>query len=254
MSTSPNEKPYIVRKPAGAENTTRIFNLPGVVLAIAAATGLVFILLWLAPERMVRLVEVAGAVSPRRFLAGPQANGGLLGMVAPLFAHMLVHANLPHLLFNSLWLFAFGAPVARRMGAEGALQSFSAFSRASLFLSFYMLCGAAGALAYIAAHMNELTLLVGASGGVSGLLGALVRFAFNRSSLLGPEYGKISPLSSSVVLVWSLAIIGLNVAVGVFGDAFPGGGANIAWEAHIGGFLFGLFTYPAFDQTARAIR
>ena len=254
MSPSPSEKPYAVRKPPGAGDTRRIFNLPGIVVAIFAVTALVFLLMMFAPTRMARLIEIAGAVSPRRFLAGPSANGGILGMIAPLFSHMLVHASIPHLLFNTLWLFALGSPVARRMGAEGALQSFAAFSRAMLFLSFYALSGAAGALTYIAMHMNEPTFLVGASGGVSGLLGGLVRFAFNRTSMLGPEYSKISPLFSSTVLIWTVTFIALNVAIGVFGDAIPGGGANIAWDAHIGGFLFGLLFYPGFEQAARSIR
>ena len=150
-------------------------------------------------------------------------------------------------------LLAFGAPVARRMGAEYALQSFAALCAAGVFLTFYLLSGAVGALTFTLFHMNETTLLVGASGGVSGLLGAVVRFAFNRTSLFGPEASRVSPLNSPSVLAWSAFVIVTNIAIGIYGAALTGG-ASIAWEAHIGGYLFGLLAYPVFERLARAFR
>lgn len=184
---------------------------------------------------------------------GPSANNGYLAMISPLIAHMFLHAGLAHLLFNLLWLLAFGSPVARRLGAENALGSSAAFASASLFLTFYLLCGAFGALTYVFLHADEYTLLVGASGGVSGLLGAIVRFAFNKSTLFGPEHANLSPLTSPVVIMWSSVIILMNVAVGAFGGALAGG-ANIAWEAHIGGYFFGLLAYPLFEKLALSYR
>lgn len=253
MSDASEKPPYRLRRPGGEIDQTRIFNVPGVLLAIAGVTALFFVLMAFAPERMAQIIEVSAAVSPRRFLLGPERNGGLLEMVSPLITHMFVHANLPHLLFNSLWLLAFGAPVARRMGAENALQSTTAFASAALFLTFYLLSGVFGALTYIAAHSNELTLLVGASGGVSGLLGGVVRFAFNRSTLFGPEHATISPLTSRSVLTWTMIVILMNVALGLFGGVLTGG-ADIAWEAHIGGYFFGLLAYPFFEHMARSFR
>ena len=128
---------------------------------------------------------------------------------------------------------------------------FPLFSAASLFLTFYLLSGIAGALTFVAGHTDEITLLVGASGGVSGLLGGVVRFAFNRSTLFGPENATMSPLTAPSVIAWSTVIIVMNVGVGIFGGGLAGG-ANIAWEAHIGGYLFGLLTYPFFERIARA--
>lgn len=252
--TDPSDKPpFILRRPGGDVDRNRVFNAPGVVLMIAAATVLVFFLMVLAPERAARIIEASAAVSPRRFMLGPGPNGGVLNMVSPLIAHMFVHAGLAHLLINTMFLLAFGSPTARRMGAEGALRSFARFAAASYFLSFYLLCGIAGALVYIGLHANEASLLIGASGGVSGLLGALVRFAFNRTSLFGPERARISPLLSPSVIIWSTAFIGMNAAGVIFSDALAGG-ANIAWEAHLGGYFFGLLTYPFFERVARGGR
>ncbi len=248
-----SDKPYVLRRPGGEIDTRRVFNLPGVVLATAGVTALMFALMVVAPARAVWIIENGAGFSPVRFLAGPQANGGWLGLLSPLIGHMFVHASLAHLLFNMLWFVAFGAPVARRMGAERALQSFAALSAAGLFLTFYFLSGIVGALVFTLFHMTDITLLVGASGGVSGLLGAVVRFAFNRTSLFGPEASSLSALTSASVLAWSGFVVFSNIAIGVFGAAFTGG-ASIAWEAHIGGYLFGLFAYPVFERLARAFR
>lgn len=253
MGDASDRPPYILRRPGGDIDKSRLFNVPGVVLGLAGLTVFFFAFIALWPERAIRLIEYGAGVSPRRLLMGPERNGGWLGMISPLFAHMFVHASLAHLLFNMLWLLAFGTPVARRMKAEGALQSFSAFSAAGLFVTFYFLSGAVGALVFVAFHANEFTMLVGASGGVSGLLGGLVRFAFNRSTLFGPEHAAVSALTSPSVLMWSGVVVVMNVAVGIFGGALAGG-ASIAWEAHIGGYVFGLLTYPFFDRLARAVR
>lgn len=253
MGDASDRPSYVLRRPGGDIDKSRLFNVPGVVLGLAGLTVFFFAVIAFWPERAIRVIEYGAGVSPRRLLMGPERNGGWLGMISPLFAHMFVHASLAHLLFNMLWLLAFGTPVARRMKAEGALQSLSAFSAAGLFLTFYFLSGAVGALVFVAFHAHEFTMLVGASGGVSGLLGGLVRFAFNRSTLFGPEHAAVSALTSPSVLMWSGVVIVMNVAVGIFGGALAGG-ASIAWEAHIGGYLFGLLTYPLFDRLARAVR
>lgn len=251
MSEASEKPTYRLRQPGGEIDRKRLFNVPGVVLVIAGAMILAFMLMFFAPERAARLIETSAAVSPRRLLMGVEGNGGVLSMISPLIAHMFVHASLPHLLFNTLWLLALGTPTARRMKAEYALRSFSAFAASSLFLMFYLLSGIAGALTFVAGHTDEVTLLVGASGGVSGLLGGVVRFAFNRSTLFGPENATISQLTAPSVIAWSAVIIVMNVGVGIFGGGLAGG-VNIAWEAHIGGYLFGLLTYPFFERIARA--
>lgn len=245
-----SERPYRLRRPGGEVDSKRLFNVPGVVLAIAALCVLVFGVMYLWPVRVVQIIAYAAALSPQRLLAGPEYNNGWFAMLSPLIGHMFMHASIAHLLFNMLWLLAFGAPVARRMNAEGALQSLSALAAAGVFLTFYLLCGIVGALTFVLFHMNETIPLVGASGGVSGLLGAVVRFAFNRSTLFGPESASISPLTSSSVLIWSAIVIVMNLAVAMFGGALTGG-ASIAWEAHIGGYLFGLLTYPFFERLVR---
>lgn len=251
--TPPERASYILRRPGGDIDNKRLFNVPGVVLAIAAANLLIYAALIFLPARIAETIALIGAVTPARLLAGPEANGGLTNMLSPLISHMFIHAGLLHLGLNMLWLLAFGAPVARRMRAGDALGSFNAFSRAGLFLTFYFLCGVVGAFGFIAMHTNEITPMVGASGAIFGLFGGLVRFAFNRSTLFGPDNASISPLTSRSVVTWSCFIIVMNLVFGLFGGALAGG-ASIAWEAHLGGYLFGLLTYPFFERLARSFR
>ncbi len=244
--------PFVLRRSGGEFDRKRLFNVPGVVLLLVLATIGAFVALFLIPLKTAQTLALVAAVVPKKFVAGAAANGGWLSMLSPLISHIFVHAGVMHIALNSLWLLAFGAPVARRLGANNALKSFSAFARASVFITFYLLSGVAGALLFIAMHTDDIIPMVGASGAVSGLLGGLVRFAFNRSTLFGPEYAKLSPLNSQPVVTWSLFIIVMNVGFGVFGAALAGG-AMIAWEAHIGGYIFGLLTYPLFEKLARSM-
>ncbi|MEL7486486.1 MAG: rhomboid family intramembrane serine protease, partial [Pseudomonadota bacterium] len=172
------------------------------------------------------------------------------GLIAPLFSHMALHANFMHILFNSVWLLALGAPVARRLGAgtagAGVLPS-------SLFISFFALSGAAGALLYILFNLESGVLLVGASGGVSGLLGAVIRFAFAGPVHFARGASNLTPLTDRRIIIWSILIIVMNIFLAFFGG--PGtGGSDIAWEAHVGGYLFGVIAFPLFDGFSRRYR
>ena len=254
MSDDADKPSYRLRRPGGDVDHKRVFNAPGIVLLIAGVTIAAFLLLAFSPDRTARLAAQAAAVVPAVFVLGPEANGGVLAMLSPLIAHMFVHAGLAHLLINVLFLLAFGAPVARRMGAGGALQSAGAFASASMFLTFYLLCGISGALAFIALHANDLVPMVGASGGVFGLFGALSRFAFNRSTLFGPEDARFGSLWDRSVMGWVFFVVATNNPIAAALISPMAGGGGIAWEAHLGGYFFGLFTYPFFEKAARGFR
>ena len=224
------------------------FNAPGVVIWTIGFLFVAFLVLALMPANFGNTFERAAGVVPLRFLAGPASNGGILGMLAPLVSHMALHAGIMHIFFNSVWLLAFGAPVARRLGAG---VPGSGFYGSSLFLSFFMVTGAAGALAYIAINAQSPVVLVGASGGVSGLLGGLIRFAARRPGHFTKAPDGLAPLTDKNVLAWSAVIIVMNIFFGFYDGGFTPAGSSVAWEAHIGGFLFGLLSFPVFDALAR---
>ena len=233
----------------GGPGRTPIINAPAIVTWTIAFIAATTIIVWNAPDPLGYRLEIAGAVSPLRFLSGPQASGGILGMIAPLFSHMGLHGDIMHLFFNSFWLLALGAPVARSFGADThhSGSGKGGLVPSSVFLSYFALSGAAGALFYIAVNPNEYVLLVGASGGVSGLLGGIVRFALQPPALFAQGAPRFVSLSDSRVLAASAVIIGSNIVVAFYGaGGLTGGDAQIAWEAHIGGYLFGLIAYPFF--------
>jgi len=174
--------------------------------------------------------------------------GGLAAAVLGPFTHMFLHAGWLHLLANSLWMAAFGAPVARRTGAVR-------------FVLLMLVSAAGGAFLYLLMHRGEPALLIGASGGVSGLMGAAIRLIYaggaSLSEGLHRDLTMVRPLTVSQTLLMKrprtfiLVWMGINVVFGVFGVGSGGRMNAIAWEAHLGGFLTGLLLFSLFDRPRR---
>lgn len=154
-----------------------------------------------------------------------------------LFTSTFMHGNWPHVLMNAALTLAFGAPVVRLLGER--------LAGAALFLLFFAACGALGCLGFAAINPGQQSALMGASGAVSGLMAAAARLIDGRGGL-----GRI--LSRPVYAlggVW----IAINVAIAFLGSGLlPGtGGFEVGWEAHIAGFLAGLFLIGPFAWLAR---
>jgi membrane associated rhomboid family serine protease len=222
-----------------------IFNVPGVVLVLLVSLLAVHLVLWVLPADENAWLTLVLAFIPARVM-GLTADlpGGSIAAATSFVTHQFVHGNLTHLVINSAWLLAFGSPVARR---TGALR----------FIAFFLLCGIAGALLYLAVNGSARILVVGASGAISGLMGAAFRFIFRsmEGGPLGLANASRTPLLSLAETLQDrrilVAIAGwtiLNVllawgAVGLLDEA-----AGIAWEAHLGGFYAGLLLYGFFDR------
>lgn len=212
-------------------------NVPATVGALAVVLALIFVALWVSPEAVEEEINERYGLSPERLAAGGAGPGGWFWAITPLFTHAFIHATAPHLLFNLLWLFVFGTPVARR------------FRSPVRFLLFFTAAAAAGGAFFSAFHLTDSTLLIGASGGITGLLGGLVRFAFHRPNSKPASATGVLPLTDRSVLIWSAVVIAMNASIAIFG---PGANeADIAWQAHVGGYLFGLLAFPAFDPGRR---
>lgn len=141
-----------------------------------------------------------------------------------LLTPLLLHGGWVHTLMNAAAALAFGAPVARLLGlrAGGALA----------FFGFYLVCGALSSLGYVLAHPDSLDPVIGASGAVSGLMGAASRLIDQR--------GRLGPIFSRSTVSMAVAWIVVNLIIGYI-PVMPGaGGAGIAWEAHVAGYFAGL--------------
>lgn len=147
-----------------------------------------------------------------------------------------VHGGLAHAVMNAVGALAFGAAAARYfgLGLRGGL----------VFFGFFFLSGAASTLGYGLLHRQDATLLVGASGAVSGLFGGAARLLAGR--------GVPGPLFSQPVLGMSAAWVIANLLIGLFG-LWPGAaGAAVAWEAHLFGYAAGLLLIGPFGRLAGA--
>ena len=138
-----------------------------------------------------------------------------------LFTSMFMHAGWLHLAGNMLFLWVFGDNVEHRVGH-------------GLFLAFYLLVGVIATVAQILVDTESYIPTLGASGAISGVLGAyFVMFPANRVNVF---------LFRGVVAVPAIVAIGmwaaLQVIAGFFG-AGAGEGGGVAYMAHIGGFLGG---------------
>jgi membrane associated rhomboid family serine protease len=175
-----------------------------------------------------------------------QLPGGKPATLTSFVTHLFVHGDTAHLLINMAWLLAFGSPVARRMDALR-------------FLAFFVICGIAGALFYVLVNGRVFTLVVGASGAISGLMGGAMRFFF---SAVAPGGRLFLPVHAAPLLSLPaafrdrrvvLATIGwtiLNIVVARWGAPGLTEAAGIAWEAHVGGFYAGLLMFGLFDRPA----
>ena len=152
--------------------------------------------------------------------------------------HGLLHGDWAHLVVNLVWLAAFGSAVARRLGS-------------TRFIVFMILATASGAAAHYLFHQMGEAPVIGASGAVSACMGAAVRFAFSpgrsiEEAMQRPALSLVQSLANRNIMTFVAVWFGINFLVGsgiipLFGDS------QIAWEAHMGGFLFGWLTFSRFD-------
>jgi len=168
------------------------------------------------------------AVEPDAFLlTGPAAQA------ITFLSHALLHGDAVHLLLNGIWLVIFGAAVTRRIGT-------------GRFLLLLALATIAGALTHLAFYWDSQVPVVGASGGISGLMAAGIRiiFARRRFRLLPDqvlETHPLAPLNHRGVVAFTTMWIIVNLLIGIMGAQAFGSQGMVAWEAHIGGYLAGLF-------------
>ena len=147
---------------------------------------------------------------------------------------MFLHGHWPHLLGNMLYLWIFGNNIEDAVGHFG-------------FIVFYLLCGVGAAAAQVVVAPDSTVPMIGASGAVSGVLGAyLLLFPRARVLVLFPIwiFWRVFYVPAIVVLaLWfvlqllsGLAVLGVNITGG------------IAFWAHIGGFVSGLVLILLFKK------
>lgn len=164
---------------------------------------------------------------------------GLAGQAIPFVSYMFLHGDYTHLGINSLWLLAFGPIVTKRL-------------KTTKFLLFFVLCGIVSAAAHLAVYFGAVEQVVGASGAVSGLMGAAIRIFygrlyFGRDKPAG-ETPPLAPLLSRPILGFTAVWLIANFVAGVTGLGLTDATASVAWVAHLGGYFAGLLAITMFDR------
>jgi len=162
-------------------------------------------------------------------------NLGILERLIPFLTSMFLHGGLFHLIGNMLFLYIFGDNVEDRMGHFK-------------YLMFYLLSGFFAALFQTITNIHSAIPMVGASGAISGVLGAYITF-FPRSRILTlvPIFFFIQLIHiPAAIFIFIWFIIQFISGVSTFAVSEDTGG--IAFWAHIGGFIGGLILARFFQK------
>jgi len=143
--------------------------------------------------------------------------------------HIFLHGSWLHLIMNCGALIALGPGIAQRLGRD-ALGGL-------LFLGVFLICGLAGAAAFLALNGQDAVPMLGASGAICGLWGAASRLTGAGRAELWPILSRPVARQIGSFIVMNLVVVALGATFGLVSGA---GAIGIAWEAHLGGFLAGL--------------
>ncbi len=133
---------------------------------------------------------------------------------------MFVHGGFFHLGFNMLYLWIFGNNVEDRFGHVA-------------FLFFYLLCGVCATIIHALSDIGSKFPMIGASGAIAGVLGAYI-IMFPKAKIVTLV---ILIIFITVIRIPAVVFLGLWFLLQIMN---AGGGGNVAWYAHLGGFMAGL--------------
>jgi membrane associated rhomboid family serine protease len=203
------------------DNPTRTF--PFVTIGIIAANILMFLLQ--VGSGLQNSVFKYGAI-PHNILTFKTKQP--ISPVLTIFSAMFMHGGLFHLAGNMLYLWIFGNNIEDRLGHLR-------------FIFFYFFCGIVSVYAHAITEPNSVIPMIGASGAISGVLGAYL-LLFPRATVhsivfLGFFITTVRIPALIVIGFWAI----IQFVSGLISTGISERG-GVAWFAHIGGFLIGLIT------------
>ncbi len=165
----------------------------------------------------------------------------LLPPSATFITSMFLHGGWMHLIGNMLYLWIFGNNIEDAMGH-------------GRFIVFYGICGIAAALAQGFQDTSSVIPMIGASGAISGVLGAyLLLYPKAKVLVLVPLGIIITTLRLPALYVLGFWFV-LQFLSGAVAASAESGGGGVAWWAHIGGFVAGMALVYPFRRQPRAAR
>ncbi len=205
------------------DNPTGIF--PFVTIGIILLNAAFYLWGLFSPEGEQQITYYYGAI-PHNILTFERT--GPVHPLVTVFSSMFLHGGLLHLGGNMLYLWIFGNNIEDRLGHFR-------------FLAFYLVSGVVAVYAHALTDPASRIPMIGASGAVSGILGAYLplfpRARVHTIVIFGFFWQVVKVPALIVIGFW--AIIQLVSGILTKGLLSQGG---VAWFAHVGGFIFGLIT------------
>ena len=207
---------------------------PFVTVALIGACSLIFLWQITLGEREFEMVVYRLGVIPATLVGGEELPLAL-HPVPPeltLFTSMFLHGGWMHLIGNMLYLWIFGNNIEDSMGHLR-------------FVIFYVACGIVAALVQAYPDPGSTVPMIGASGAISGVLGAYL-LLYPRAHVL-----VLLPLGyfSQLVHLPAMLVLGFWFLLQLINSMFAASGSGgVAWGAHIGGFLAGMILIPLFKH------
>ena len=199
--------------------------VPFSTILIISLNLLVFVMQLLSGEDSRSIVYSYGAI-PQNII-GFQSNQPIPASLT-IFTSMFMHGGFFHIAWNMLYFWIFGNNIEERLGHIR-------------FILFYLFCGVVAALSHILLSPNSNVPMIGASGAVSGMLGAYILLfptSQVRTIVLLGFYVTVVRIPALIVIgIWAI----IQVVSGLLSQGNAGQG-GIAFFAHVGGFVAGLFT------------
>lgn len=190
-----------------------LINLPFLTKILMGAFVAIFVIMtYVLPQAGLEWVYIHLGFIPGRFTGALAFEP--LALITPL-THIFIHGSWLHLAMNTVMMAAFGSGIERWMGAR----------RMAIY---FFLCGLCGAAFHFALNLHSAYPVIGASGALSGLFAAAIIMLNRGRAEMGGRFG-ILPF----IILW----IGITVGFGMMGSP---DGHDIAWAAHLGGFLGGF--------------
>jgi membrane associated rhomboid family serine protease len=209
---------FIPLKDLNPRRTYPIINNALIVLNV-----IVFLFQYTLTPHTFQLFLTTYATVPARFPAWLAGHAPFQAAIIPLFTSMFLHSGLLHIAGNMLFLWIFGDNV------EDFYGHFT-------YLFFYLLCGVGSGLLHVLFNMSSAVPALGASGAISGVMGAYL-ILYPRSQILTLVFIFLVPIPAVIILgLWF--IMQFLSAFGSLGSVTSNGG--VAWWAHVGGFLMGM--------------
>jgi len=218
-------------------------NTPVGTWSLILANSIVFIFELMMPEPVLQAFFYYFGIVPARYTHPEWAMwvGLPVDDYWPFFTSMFIHGGWLHIIGNMWTLWIFGDNVEDRMGT-------------ARYLMFYFLCGLAAGLVHYFTNPSSMIPTVGASGAISGVLGAyFLLFPNARVITLIPLF--FLPLFVEVPAVIYLGFWVLSqIFSGALALGLPEDAVGIAFWAHVGGFIAGAILHWLFVKGGRRLR